>query len=80
MTISWLKINSSQGLFLQDRQSIYSIRILGPNHIGKISMWVKDYIIDSFLCVDTDKIPDLKKESILLYSILLQYQKHDVSS
>ena len=64
MTISWLKTNNSQGLFLKDRQSIYSIKILSPNHIGKINMWVKDCIIDSFQCIDIDKIPGLKKESI----------------
>ena len=66
MTISWLKTNSSHGPFLKDRHSIYSIEILSPNHIGIINMWVKDCVIDSFQCVNIDKIPDLKKESICL--------------
>ena len=64
MTISCLKINSSQGLFVKDRDSIYSIEILSPNHIGIINMWVKDGAIDSFQSVDIDEIPDLKKQSI----------------
>ena len=64
MAISWLKTNSSQGLFLQDRHSIHSIGILSPNHMRIINMGVKDCIIDSFQCVDIDEIRDLKKESI----------------
>ena len=44
--------------------SIYSIEISSPSHIGIINMSVKDRIIDSFQCVDTDKVPNLKKESI----------------
>ena len=67
MAVPWLKTNNSQGLFLKDRHSIYSIQILSPNHIGIINMWVKNCIIDSFQCVNIDKIPDLKKKSI--YSI-----------
>ena len=64
MTISWLKTNSSQGLFLKKKHSIYSNEVLSPNHIGIINMWVKGWIIDSFQSVDIDKISDLKKESI----------------
>ena len=62
MTVSWLKTNSSQGLFLKDRHSIYSIEILSPNHIGIINM--SQRLHNSFQYVIIDKIPDLKKESI----------------
>ena len=64
MTIPWLKTNNSQGLFLKDRYSLYSIQILNPNNIGIINMRVKDCIIDNVQCVDIDKIPDLKKKGI----------------
>ena len=64
MTIPWLKANNSQGhFFLNDRQSIYSIQILSPNHIGIINV-SQNCIIDRLQCVDIDKIPDLKKKSI----------------
>ena len=34
------------------------------NHIGIINMWVKDCVVNSFQCVDINKILDLKKECI----------------
>ena len=61
MAICMMETNNSQGLFLKDKRSIYSIKILNPNHIGIINMWVKDCIVDSFQCADIDRIPDLKK-------------------
>ena len=64
MTIPWLKTNTSQGLFWRTDTINYSIQILSPNHIDIINMWIKDCIIDSFQCVNIDKIPDLKKKSI----------------
>ena len=64
MTIPLLKTNNSQGFYFKDRRFIYSIKILSPNHIGIINMWVKDFLIDSFQCVYTDKIPDFKNDSI----------------
>ena len=48
MTVLWLKTNNSQGLFLKCKHSIYGIKILSPKHIGMISMWVKDCIVDGF--------------------------------
>ena len=35
MTMSWLKTDSSRGLFLKGRHSIYNIETLSPNHIGQ---------------------------------------------
>ena len=59
-----LKTNNYRGLLLKDKQIIYNIKNLSPNHISLIDMWVKDCIVDSFQCINIDKIPDLKKESI----------------
>ena len=56
--------NNSQGLFLKGKYSFYGIKILSANHIGIINLWAKDCIVNCSECVNIDKIPDLKKESI----------------
>ena len=69
MTISWLKTNSSQDLFLKDRHSIYNIEILSPNHIGIINMWVKDCII-VFKVLTLTKFLILKRRAFALFSCI----------
>ena len=71
MTISWLKSNNSYDLFLKGKYSFYPIKMLNPNHIVIINMWVKDCRVDSFWFVNIDKIPDLKKKKIFFFSHVL---------